>query len=482
MLSRAGFWALVIVASTSWSGCSPAKPEFTPRAERAELIPDAQDYMDQLMEQHFGTPTEMVAWERWPIHYHAAAGAVGAEPAADRLTINISEQWLEIEPGQEVTLLSGAVLDAAKSASTASPPTLIEPSLITAYDPATGVAVVDPPLPAAPAEGDRVVVGPGLVLQHGRMLYAEHCQHCHGVSGDGNGPTAQYLKPRPRDYRLGIFKFTSTNSSRRAQRDDLARIIDQGIPGTYMPSFKLLTEDESAAIVEYVMWLAMRGQTEATRTQILSLDFSQDALDDALAAGESELEFRHGFVSAWEEQFAVDFDDETRIIAESWIQSQDESQLIVPKTPRTPSSPESIANGRKLFLDPNAKCSTCHGESGLGDGAQTMLVQKDKEGRDRELPGLYDDWGNSIQPRNLTTGIYRGGRRPIDLYRRIHSGIKGTPMTGFGTNLTDAQIWDLVNYVLSIPFEQREPGAGPFVPAEPAETPVAAAATEATGQ
>src|SRR5207248_2464538 len=31
-------------------------------------------------------------------------------------------------------------------------------------------------------------------------------------------------------------------------------------------------------------------------------------------------------------------------------------------------------------------------------------------------------------PRNLRLGVYRGGRRPLDLYYRIHDGINGTPM------------------------------------------------------
>ena len=32
-----------------------------------------------------------------------------------------------------------------------------------------------------------------------RGLYRQHCAHCHGVSGDGMGPTAEFLKPYPRD-------------------------------------------------------------------------------------------------------------------------------------------------------------------------------------------------------------------------------------------------------------------------------------------
>src|SRR5262245_30980488 len=35
--------------------------------------------------------------------------------------------------------------------------------------------------------------------KHG--LYRRHCAHCHGINGDGQGPTASILNPYPRDYR-----------------------------------------------------------------------------------------------------------------------------------------------------------------------------------------------------------------------------------------------------------------------------------------
>jgi mono/diheme cytochrome c family protein len=76
---------------------------------------------------------------------------------------------------------------------------------------------------------------------------------------------------------------------------------------------------------------------------------------------------------------------------------------------------------------------------------------------------LHDFWGNPLPPRDLTKGQYRGGRRPIDLFRRIHAGIKGTPMPAFGgTVLKDEDIWDVVNYVMSIPFE-----SSPTTPSKP---------------
>lgn len=77
---------------------------------------------------------------------------------------------------------------------------------------------------------------------------------------------------------------------------------------------------------------------------------------------------------------------------------------------------------------------------------------------------MHDVWGNPQQPRDLTRGVYRGGRRPLDLYRRIHAGIKGTQMAGFGTALKDDQIWDVVNYVTSLPYESNAPSTA--VPAQ----------------
>ena len=69
-------------------------------------------------------------------------------------------------------------------------------------------------------------------------------------------------------------------------------------------------------------------------------------------------------------------------------------------------------------------------------------------------------------PRNLRQGIYRGGRRPLDIYRRIYAGINGMPMPGVGPatpgakgTLEPDEIWNLVDYVLSLPYEAGQPAA-----------------------
>ncbi len=118
---------------------------------------------------------------------------------------------------------------------------------------------------------NRVMLDFGRTMRSGRELYMHHCMHCHGVTGDGNGPTAKYLSPLPRDYRQGIFKFISTTDAvKRPSRDDLTRTLRLGIPGTYMPSFAMLKDHEVKNIIEYVRWLSMRGEYEIQLNVILN--------------------------------------------------------------------------------------------------------------------------------------------------------------------------------------------------------------------
>ena len=55
----------------------------------------------------------------------------------------------------------------------------------------------------------------------------------------------------------------------------------------------------------------------------------------------------------------------------------------------------------------------------------------------------YDEWGTLVRPMNLTTGVYRGGRRPIDLYWRIKGGIEpsGMPKTGVCKTIRRSGTW-----------------------------------------
>jgi mono/diheme cytochrome c family protein len=433
---KRSFLILVLVLS----GCGRSQLEFVHRDAFEDLVPEARAAAEAVLVEHFGTPTEMRIWEKLPLRHSAAVGrVVGPVSAQGGAVVGLKVQWQDevwpIVAGQSVGWLSEELsIDDGT-----------ELPRVARYDPAEQTIIFEDPLALVPPAGTRLAVAPGRILHQGRLLYAEHCQHCHGVSGDGAGPTARYLNPLPRDYRDGKFKFSSTPFTHPPTRDDLARIIANGIPGTYMPSFKLLEPQEVDSLVEYVRFLAMRGQCEQLLIGELSgkTSVSTDAVRELSEFLAEEVEV---------------------VVAQYWIEAEQPEMQVLPETPRPPPTEESIARGRELFLSARAKCIDCHGAFALGDGFQTLQVE---DAKGYTEPGLHDDWGQIVKPRNLRQGIYRGGRRPIDIYRRVAAGIKGTPMNGFKTSLYDVEgdrkdedVWHVVNYVLNLPYEHFAPGEG----------------------
>jgi mono/diheme cytochrome c family protein len=306
----------------------------------------------------------------------------------------------------------------------------------------------------------------GWRLKEGRNLFMTHCQHCHGVTGDGNGPTSRFLNPRPRDYRQGTFKFKSTQRGLKPSRKDLLHILEQGIPGTYMPSFVLLGEEKLGLIIDYVRWLSIRGNTEIRlAAELAALGAATKDVKRAMAddSTKKSADVVAEVMKSVNEELPGLVDDITNSLAEGWASAELEESVVVPKVKRTPPTKESIDKGRVFFLSLNPKkkteCAECHGKLARGDGPNTEKywpIPNSTPERKYEDAGLHDEWGFHQTPRNLTRGIYRGGRRPIDIFRRVHEGIPGTQMAGFATVLTDEEIWDLVNYVLSIPFEGKQ--------------------------
>lgn len=90
-------------------------------------------------------------------------------------------------------------------------------------------------------------------VERGEIVYRKACAACHGDRGDGLGPAAAYLEPRPRDFTSGTFKFRSTPNGEIPTDADLLRIVQEGIPGTQMPAWKqVLTDREMADVVAYL--------------------------------------------------------------------------------------------------------------------------------------------------------------------------------------------------------------------------------------
>ena len=208
----------------------------------------------------------------------------------------------------------------------------------------------------------------------GKDLYDKHCVECHGPSGQGDGPAARILMPRPRDLTGGKYKIRSTESGSIPTDDDLLRAVRQGLQGTAMPAWdKLLSESEIGSVVAYIKTFSSRFASEPPQL----------------------------------------------------IQ-------IASKVTAAPGNP---ARGAQVYE--TLQCGKCHGTDGRGTGAVATQFE--------------DDWRQPLRATDLTEPwIFRGGATPLDVFMRFRAGMSGSPMPSFKDAATDADMWDLAHYVMSL--------------------------------
>ncbi|MBI1870316.1 MAG: c-type cytochrome [Chlamydiae bacterium] len=234
----------------------------------------------------------------------------------------------------------------------------------------------------------------------GKALFGKQCAVCHGPQGAGDGPAAYLLYPKPRDFTRNEFRLISTTQM-KATDEDLFETITRGMPGSSMPSWEHLSDQDRWALVYYVRYLA-EYQNDVKRGEIFPevKGVSWKTIEKMLAT-------------------AVD-------------------PKIVIQVPNEPAvNPESIERGKELFVK---ACASCHGPEGKGDGQQMMK----------------DSLGFPTKPRDLTSGIFKGESNSSALYDRIVAGLPGSPMPSYARALKDDQIWDLIHYVQTLPQPEAE--------------------------
>ena len=325
-----------------------------------------------------------------------------------------------------------------------------------------------------------------------RGLYRKHCAGCHGLSGGGAGPTSALLNPYPRDFRMGVFKFKSTNRGAKPLRRDLLKTLHRGLPGTSMPSFALYDQQDLDALVDYVIYLSIRGEVErAMYRDAVDLGYGDGELDPLDRLLSSEL--KESDPEAYDDQLDA-INEHVIDAANRWLDATEhvtEIQPVSEKRPSWPLGPDSssearaemsasIARGKALFGGKVANCAVCHGAKGQGDGetndyddwTKEWTMRNGLDPKDPEKKSLIKEYRKlgahrprAIRPRDLNTGAFRGGDTPEDVYRRIVQGVDGTPMpainlidTPGASGLTSGDVWDLVHYVLSLsqPMVQTE--------------------------
>jgi DMSO reductase family type II enzyme heme b subunit len=257
-----------------------------------------------------------------------------------------------------------------------------------------GVTLAADALPAGFKSGALAPEPSAEMIEAGKRVYFTKCVWCHGVEGSGDGPGADRLWPRPRNFNQGTFKIRHTASGELPLFDakkpvpgqnDLFETVTHGLPGSAMPPWEgILTEEQ--------------------RLQVLSFVTTQLVKDRKFTDTKSE--------------------------SQTVLQMADLKPI--------PANEESLKKGAELIVE--KKCVECHGADGRGDG---------------NAFNLKDDWGFSIQPANWhKCWNFRGSRQDPynvkNIFRTFSTGVNGTPMPSFADNTTVEERWHIANFVNSL--------------------------------
>ncbi len=253
----------------------------------------------------------------------------------------------------------------------------------------------------------------GESAQRGATVYARWCVGCHGPEGRGDGIASPLLSPPPRNFQLGKFKFRSTPSGELPTEADLLHTISCGLQGSAMPGFPLMPEPEKRDVVAFVRALTEYGLVKREVDYVM--EDEELSLEQVL--GERFAEIREeALADAYENVWPV----------------------AVPPEPEVDGA--ALAQGRKLY---EQQCVACHGSSGRGDGPSNNH--------------LRDGTDAPIRARDFTTGVFRAGSAPSDLFLRMKTGLNGTPMPAVSGS--DDDLWAIAHYILSL----RDPANAGFI-------------------
>jgi len=147
---------------------------------------------------------------------------------------------------------------------------------------AVKITFSDLPVPPRPPVNEQL-------LARGKTVYAQNCQACHGVSGNGKGDAAAFLLPKPRNFVQANYRLRSTAPSHLPTDADLFRAVSLGLPGTPMPPWRVnLSDEDRWAVVEYLKSFSPRfADPKEDRTVVVSLANPPARTDAAIAEGKA---------------------------------------------------------------------------------------------------------------------------------------------------------------------------------------------------
>jgi mono/diheme cytochrome c family protein len=273
------------------------------------------------------------------------------------------------------------------------------------------------PMPFDPSE-TKVFAGGvevnGAALNLGYQSYTRYCYACHGTEGNGQGPAAYSLRPPPRDFTKGIFKFARMRSSDDLPPDeDLVRIVKGGLHGSAMLPWDI-PDEELSRIIQYIK------------------TFAPQRWEKKKKSGEPVKTL---------EPFAPE--------ADPWIGKEAEAETM----------------GKELY-HLRAECLNCHpsyaGKKDLYELSKAAATRSPDQfkaigGYRADMHGSVGkdspEYGVKILPPDFTQHPVRSAtsaNKVEDLYRVLSFGVYPIMPAWKGAGLSDPEIWAIAHYVKSL--------------------------------
>ena len=133
---------------------------------------------------------------------------------------------------------------------------------------------------AAPAAPD---LGTEQQREAGRKLYDNYCAQCHGVEGDGQGYATPRLKPEPRDFTSGKYKFRTTPIGQAAHRRRPAPSVIKDWPAVHLDARvgrKFSDTRISTNIIYYLKTMSLRTVAKPRKAYGEPIDIPSAAGDE----------------------------------------------------------------------------------------------------------------------------------------------------------------------------------------------------------
>lgn len=241
-------------------------------------------------------------------------------------------------------------------------------------------------------------------IARGQDSYQTYCAGCHGAQGDGEGPAARFLGPKPRDFRKARIKFASVAAGQMPRDEDLLRVITHGLSGTSMPSWSLLPQQERLDIIAYLKT----------------------------------------FSDAWK--------------------GAPGAPVPIPPDPYRKKPETGVEEGERIYHG-MAQCSSCHpayvSKAKLADHMKSTGVPFSGSFRDRLYESVEKDseWGAPIRPPDFLVDRVKAGSTKEELVMVIAAGVGGTAMPSWASGLSPRELWGIAYYVESLVAMRGTPEA-----------------------